>query len=510
MKENQNATPASGEFLGDSVLESASGDHGGLIQRKAPDLFGGDDTPIQRQPTPEENRATATYLSANGGGQNGNVHITADFQAQVTAFETAARGAQNVAALRAAIQTAGTSLWTYATNQIRTSGSATHNDDRPVHIARLRMRTIIRNHPQAGTHVDALINLLEDTSRGRTSSQINFTGTAGNLKILISGYDPYGSPWVNPNIDRSNPSGATAMLLDGTTVATTDSSGNARTAEIQAVTFPVRYGDFDQGVVERVFAPYLSGPNAVNMIITLSLGSGAPNRFDIEGYATQNRGGARDNNMVSSSGAAPQAPNRTGANPNYVMTTLPWYQIISSANLTGQYSVVLDKTYQMAGHSVAQRQQQLFNQSLAQALQRLGITDATYRGWLQQFQAGTLQGQDLASYNQVNTLQGEILTDLRDDTISRGDLGTSTTPGDYFSDAGLSSSTTMSSGSGGDYLSNEIMYRTGRLAGQLGSTVPYGHIHLPSNMVNQTYQQSRNGEIAAQVRQIIIAAGPSL
>lgn len=532
MKENQNEASQPESFLGESALSRSSG---GRLQ-SAP-AFSSATSPLQGQGivqrTQEENLATNASLNANRAGQNGNVHITADFQAKVTAFQTAVTGAANAAALTPIVQQHATDLWNYATTQIRTSGAASHADDGPVYVARLQMRTILRNATQlAGqqAEITRLIGVLERFSRGQDASQITFAvpaseraavGTQPVKKVLISGFDPFFPNVTGQHqIAVSNPSGAAAMALDGTVV-----HGSNSHAVIEAITFPVRYADFDQGLVENAFRSYLAGPNRVDMIVTMSLDPNTETDFNIEGYGTANRAGYPDNEgrynvpaaqrgMVHSSNtydsglARGNAPHGRGA-PNYITTKLPWHTILQGINQGGGgYNVRLRTDYAMRGSSVAQRRVQLQQQALTQALNHQGVTLAAYQAMKGRQTARTATQADLAAITRVENQANSIFTQLQQNNVSQVAAGSQ--PGDYFSDAGMSRTQTMDRGSGGSYLSNEIFYRTGRLAADLGSTVPFGHIHVPNNRRNGTFSSARNEAIKTKVEEIIRASLPAL
>ena len=66
---------------------------------------------------------------------------------------------------------------------------------------------------------------------------------------------------------RSNPSGASALQLDGLKVNTANGP-----AHIQAVILPVRWQDFDDGMVEDAFAPFLAkdAKGRLDMLMTIS------------------------------------------------------------------------------------------------------------------------------------------------------------------------------------------------------------------------------------------------
>lgn len=533
MKENHSDHSSQENFLGESVLSESQGGQ----TRTAPVFSGGPPAPLQGkgivQRTQEETLASNASLRTNNAGRNGNVHITADFTRRVTAFRTAVAAAANAAALTPIVQTHATQLWDHATSQIRTSGTASHADDGPVYVARLQMRTIIRNATQlAGRQADInrLIALLERYSRGQDASQLSFTVPASERaavgrepvkKVLISGFDPFfPNVTAQHQIAVSNPSGAAAMALDGTVVHGTNTH-----AVIEAITFPVRYADFDQGLVENAFRPYLAGANRVDMIVTMSLDPNTETDFSMEAYGTANRAGWPDNegrynvpanlrrhvhssNTYDASLARGAAPHGANA-PNYITTHLPWHTILQNINQGGGgYNVNLRTSYSMTGSNVANRSVQLQQQALNQSLTRHGVALAAYQAMKGRETAGTATQADRTSIRQIESTATTIFQQLQQTTVSSVAAGSQA--GDYFSDAGMSRTGTMDRGSGGSYLSNEIFYRTGRLAGDMGSTVPFGHIHVPNNRRNGTFSTSRNAAIKTKVEEIIRASLPAL
>lgn len=78
----------------------------------------------------------------------------------------------------------------------------------------------------------------------------------------------------------------------------------------------------------------------------------------------------------------------------------------------------------------------------------------------------------------------------------------------------LTAGSTAIAGSGGNYLSNEIFYRTRLLRDSQGSTVPIGHLHTPmleppSTMSAADFAAARDG-IVVRIRQILIDTLPSI
>jgi hypothetical protein len=160
----------------------------------------------------------------------------------------------------------GLALWRAATQAVQCSAL---KDDRPLYWGRLQMLQEIRRHPFT-FHLDhyldphsepidepwrkQLMAAFEDASRGRTCA--TFTQQQSK-RILVSGFDPFGftteREGSTPLVDLavSNPSGAAALELSNRFIF-----HQGHVAEVQSAIFPVRYEDFDLGVVERFFRPY--------------------------------------------------------------------------------------------------------------------------------------------------------------------------------------------------------------------------------------------------------------
>jgi pyrrolidone-carboxylate peptidase len=228
-----------------------------------------------------------------------------------------------------AVTIQGRALWAAAVARAQgrlPAGSLPVTDDRPLYWARLQLTKALRQWTPGFALGDArraeLIDALDRSSRGQDT--INYGH--GAKRILVSGFDPF---QLDDDIRRSNPSGATALALDGTVVQT--AAGPAR---IETATFPVLWGPFAQGVVERTFLPQLG---RIDMFTTIS--QGRVGRFDVERYNGRWRGGFPDNDNASSTGVVPipaGVPTVEPA-PEFVPTTLPYAQIVA-AN-TGRFPV---------------------------------------------------------------------------------------------------------------------------------------------------------------------------
>ncbi|ARD21054.1 hypothetical protein [Shewanella japonica] len=208
----------------------------------------------------------------------------------------------------------GTKLWQQAVADVK----AGNYDDRALYWSRLAMRKTLKT-ADAGYNIvpwqrDILINAFEKSSRGL--SDIHFKPET-RIKILVTGFDPF---FLDKDITQSNPSGLTALALDGMTFDV-----NGKQAQIETVMIPVRFADFDDGMIESLLTP-MYRDNSIDMIFTVSMGR---DDFDIERFPARGRSAAAPDNLNVYTGAsktAPQAPLFNGGTlngPEYVEFSLP-------------------------------------------------------------------------------------------------------------------------------------------------------------------------------------------
>src|SRR5207302_1545108 len=152
------------------------------------------------------------------------------------------------------------------------------SDDRPLYWTRLEATAAIRQwmprFPLFSGQRLALIEAFDRASRG--TSDITFRPGKRVERVIVSGFDPYtldGGPAgtapgaAGNNIRHGNPSGATALSIDGTTFRTRD----GKVAYFEAYTLPVNYPEFRRGYLEDTVGPFmLPGPRQVDASITVS------------------------------------------------------------------------------------------------------------------------------------------------------------------------------------------------------------------------------------------------
>ncbi|MFJ9518538.1 pyroglutamyl peptidase [Kitasatospora sp. NPDC101801] len=236
-------------------------------------------------------------------------------------FPAALCSARSVAEAEQLLDSWGTALWQAAVNRSqgrRPGGDLAASDDRPLYWARLAMVDQLAGwQPVFAVDREALRGRFEDASRGLREN--DFGGAPGVKRIFVSGFDPFG---LDGDLRTANPSGSAALSLNGRRVTLDDGS----TAEIRAVVLPVRYADFDHGIVERAFAPRLTaGPRAADRITTIS--QGYPGLFTVEAWAGRARSADPypDNTGALSGGTYDHPVVAPGMGPGaeFIPTTLP-------------------------------------------------------------------------------------------------------------------------------------------------------------------------------------------
>ncbi|QNP72924.1 pyroglutamyl peptidase [Streptomyces roseirectus] len=244
-------------------------------------------------------------------------------------FARALAGARSYADARAVVARDGAALWRRAVDHAQgrgpVGGDLSRGDDRPLYWARLGMTREVRGwEPEFGLSSGqraALIGELERTSRGQ--ADIGYPAREGGVKrVLVTGFDPF---TLDADIRISNPSGASALALDGTVVRT--ARGLAR---IETAVFPVRWADFTDGVVERALRPHLP---SLDLLTTVS--QGRVGRFDIERTNGAWRGGFWDNDNIGRTETIPVTD--PASQPQWTTTTLPYAAIVAAP--TGPFPV---------------------------------------------------------------------------------------------------------------------------------------------------------------------------
>lgn len=242
-------------------------------------------------------------------------------------FARALEGSCTYAQAEREVTRHASALWRRAVDRAQGRGPAggdlSRGDDRPLYWARLalsgELRTWTPRFALDERQRAALRTALETASRGQ--DDIRHPGPRVK-RVLVTGFDPF---TLDRDVRIGNPSGASALALDGTLVRT--AGGPAR---IETVVFPVRWTDFAEGAVERALARHL--PH-LDLFTTVS--QGRPGRFDVERTNGAWRGGFPDNENLSRTETIPVTD--PASQPQWTSTTLP-YRLLTEAD-TGRFPV---------------------------------------------------------------------------------------------------------------------------------------------------------------------------
>lgn len=291
--------------------------------------------------TTEEARLGAATTSPAAGTPRAFI-ASAGFDTLIAPLERDYKSSKSRTGTQGVLRKHGRALWSAAT--ARAQAATRDTDDRPLYWTRLAMARVIRDTPPTwldaldpDTHrrtLEGLIDLFEQSSRGMDAA--TFSDRAPVKRIVISGFDPFS---LSTEIRTSNPSGAAALALDGRLL-----TAGKNSARIEGVIFPVRFPDFDAGVVERFFGPFLSGRRPADMIVTISRGG---SQTELEEFAGRRRSTTSPGNLGLSGGGtstAPVEPPGLGSGAEFLPTTVP-------AHMLGHMRASLGRSKALAGET---------------------------------------------------------------------------------------------------------------------------------------------------------------
>ncbi len=254
--------------------------------------------------------------------------VTSRLTTRVEKFSSQLSKANNYTVLTQLTMRHAKGLWLEAKTSFRQLNDF---DDRPLYWARLQMSKALRSSEAFAklfaNQQQKLLWTLELQSRGQMD--IKFDKKA-DKKILLTGFDPF---FLDRHIDQSNPSGVVALSLDDLVV-----SMEGQTAEIEVLIIPVRFRDFDQGMIEELLSPYIQD-KSVDMVLTVSMGR---ENFDLERYPALRRSANAPDNINVLTGATktnplvPMLKSSTLLGPEFVEFSLP---IMAMKKGEGKYIV---------------------------------------------------------------------------------------------------------------------------------------------------------------------------
>ncbi|MEW6984451.1 hypothetical protein AAD001_17520 [Colwelliaceae bacterium 6471] len=213
---------------------------------------------------------------------------------RVNKFALQLSQARNLTALTQLVIRHGESVWREAVESFNHENDF---DDRALYWARLKMTRALRQTQTfkslLPTQQQKLMWKFELLSRGQQDVKFD-RGTA--KKILVTGFDPF---FLDKHINQSNPSGAVALAFDDLVI-----SKDGQSAEIETLIVPVRFTDFDQGMIEELLTPYIKQYD-VDMVVTVSMGR---EHFDLERFPGLRRSANAPDNLNVYTGANGQRP----------------------------------------------------------------------------------------------------------------------------------------------------------------------------------------------------------
>lgn len=270
-------------------------------------------------PTIEEQRIDVAEKKIHG--------LLDSYKVYLHQFDERLNAMKHFEALLDLSQQAGAGVWRLA----KQAELRSIKDDRSLYWARLKMSKAIRKKlallnatPQQRERVFWLFEL---ASRGQQDVMFNEND---EYRVLITGFDPF---FLDRNIAQSNPSGSIALSLDGQRYKVQDQA-----FKVEALMLPVRFDDFDRGMVENFLGDYLRN-NKVDAVITISMGR---SQFDLERFPGLRRSAQAPDNLNYYTGATyrqplvPQLKNASLDGPEFVEFSLPAQAMKS---VLGPYSI---------------------------------------------------------------------------------------------------------------------------------------------------------------------------
>jgi pyrrolidone-carboxylate peptidase len=224
------------------------------------------------------------------------------FADTLEAFQHSLCGSDDLAAARSVVREQARHLWQLAVARVQDKaepgGTLSDGDDRPLYWTRLAMSATLRQwDPGFDVDEDDRAELIADLDRiTRGQDDLRFPREDKVTRVLVTGFDPF---TLDRDIRQANPSGASALALDGVTI-----KGPHGPIRLEAAMFPVRWRDFGDGMVEKALLPHFTSSRApVDAFATTS--QGRVGRIDLEHYNGAWRAGFPDNERVCYRGMVP-------------------------------------------------------------------------------------------------------------------------------------------------------------------------------------------------------------
>ena len=427
----------------------------------------------------------------------------------------------------------GTALWKAAVDRVqgrRASPAASklaRSDDRMLYWARVQMTKALRQWKQSfaltATQSAELQLQLERSSRGQLDINLPEGNAAGGKKyrrMIISGFDTFtlgvpGTPSLG--LRNGNPSGATALELDGREFTLTDGT----VLRIESYVLPVSYDPFNLGMQEDTLAPFfMPGSRRVDASITIS--QGGANVFNLEQWNSRFHGPGQGNDGVI---YCPAGVNRLPAfvQPIGTVTTPGAAPISLPASGCDIYPQQRWLGYDASTTWMKDFPPQYVEASMPIAAMVTGNTQSSVTRPPGATSLGT-EGFNVTWHTNYTYFPDCMLPA----TVSVASNGVMNLMPDLANIVAPPITSCGRQGGGGDYLSNESAYRNTLLRDTFSLDIPAGHIHVPvmtnffggtpatgdgirdDNAITDARFEAYRTAIVAQTKALLLVIGNSL
>lgn len=425
----------------------------------------------------------------------------------------------------------GRALWRAAVDRAQgrraiPAGALPASDDRMLYWTRLYMTRTLRQWAPSfhlgKAQAQALQWRFERASRGQLDIDLPRRYAADGSRyrrMIISGFDVFtlGTPGTaNTGLRNGNPSGATALALDGREFRLSDGS----LLRIEAYLLPVSYDPFNRGMQEDTLGPWFRpGPRRVDASVTIS--QGGANQFWLEAWNGRFHGSSAGNDGIVYCPA-------DSASPNYVLplgsVTNPGTAPIS---LRGS-GCNINPPRRWLGYDSASRWRQNLPAQFSKAslpVRQLLAAD-TWRG-IERPPGATSQaaeGFDVTWHTNYDFFP-DCANPRTENVPTNGVMNAMPDPSLVLPP---NRRICARNGGGGDYLSNESAYRNTVLRDAFRLEIPAGHIHVPvmnnyytgvpasgggarnDNAISDARYEAYRSAIVAQTRVLLVGVGNAL
>lgn len=434
------------------------------------------------------------------------------------------------------VKTEGARLWRAAVDRVQgrraqqsADDTAPLSDDRMLYWARVYMTKVLRQwDPDFALSDEQKAKLqweFERASRGQYD--IDFpTGNNANGKpyrrMMMSGFDVFtlGTPGTpGTGLRNGNPSGATALEMDGREFILSDGS----TLRVESYMLPVSYDPFNAGMQEDTIGPWFE-PGPKRLDASISVSQGGSNQFWIEEYNGRFHGiSAGNDGMIYCPSGADRVP---GFNYSIGDQTVPAASVLPAlVSLAGSGCDVYPPVRWLGYDSLPWAKEsppQFTRSTLPVEAMVTGTTQAGVTRPLGATSEG-VEGFDVTWHTNY-TYFADCTQPQTTAVPTNGIMNAMPDPATIIDPPETSCAY---SGGGGNYLSNESAYRNTLMRDVfgLGASFPAGHIHVPvmNNYFNATiggvrndnaisdgrYEQYRTA-IVQQTKNLMLVVGESL